>query len=238
MHLRGARLRGALGHAVGAGAPTLPRRHLPVGTPRPLRRGQRRAAPHPARRDPNGGAHRARRGLRGRRRRGAPARAAGGDRPGTARSGARRVAARLRRRHRALQDDRQVGLAGGQAAGDEGRTRARAGRPARGARSGAGLPARPRRGGALGGRPGHGQAPARPRGADRRRPGRAPARHGDAAVWARRAGRTWPRWPAARTPTRSAPTGRPSRSGTRRRSARTWWTPTNWNAMCCACPSR
>ncbi len=46
------------------------------------------------------------------------------------------------------------------------------------------------------------------------------------------------RWPGGRIPTRCVPTGRPSRSATRRRSARTWSTRSCWSAMCCAWPSR
>ena len=47
VHLRGAGLRRALGHAVGAGPPALPRGHLLVRAPQPLRRGERAAAQDP-----------------------------------------------------------------------------------------------------------------------------------------------------------------------------------------------
>ena len=44
-------------------------------------------------------------------------------------------------------------------------------------------------------------------------------------------------WPAGRIPTRCDQTGRPSRSATRRRSARIWSTRSCWSAMRCGWPS-
>ena len=240
VHLRGPGLRRALGHAVGAGPPALPRRGLRRRALLPLRRGERAAARDPAVGHAAGGADRAGRGLP-RRDRGPPAaRAARGHRrtacgpgwPTSCRSTAR------------------SGWAGPSwwPSWPPGRpsrwpTRQRqAARPGRGggaAGRGAGLPAPACRWRRCGGsaRP----PPQRLHDLGVRTVGRAgrrcPRRRGP-PTRAGPGGSSGGPGPRRRPATRWSPTGRPSRSGTRRPSATTSSTWPCCSATPCGCPSR
>ena len=187
-----------------------------------------------------GGADRARRGLLGRDRVAPAARVARGHRPGDPRPGPHDAGAGLLGRGGAIQAGGQAGLAGGQAGGHPPGQAAGpgggGGRPA----ERAGLPPPPagaRRCGASGRPPADG---CHELGRPHRRPSWPPC-PADVVVRRLRAAPrvpTWRRWPGRTTRARWWPTGRPSRSATRRPSATTSATSASWAATPCACPSR
>ena len=170
VHLRGPGLRRALGHAVGPGPSALPRGRLPRRAPQPLRGGERAAARDPARRDPGGRA------------------ASGSTRPSWTSSGAcassgcpTRIAHGLRGAgaRRAVGLGCSVGIGrskmvaklasrAAKPTGQPQRPRAGARRVRRRAAERAGLSARPRRRGAVGGGARHGAAAPRSRRPHRR----------------------------------------------------------------------
>jgi len=174
--VRGPRLRGPLGHAVGAGPPAVPgggvraRRHGPLHGLQPADpRGVRRV-------HPTGGGHLARRGLPRRGRSAAPVRPSRADRAPRPRSRARRDGPRLRGGGGPVEAAGQAGVAPGEADVLPGRHRARC-RGRRGARrGGARLPPPAAGHRAVGGGAGHRRAAPPPGGAHGRRSGRGATR--------------------------------------------------------------